>query len=622
MEPAHDDLESSLLRYRPLHNDHTTVRRYPIIIIVATFVVFGLLFSIQFNLDNSERVYELKTKSGGEVVQSEVGVVAADDGYCSETGASILRKGGHAVDALVATAICEGIRHPMSSGIGGGAFIVVRSAKDGKAFAFDARETAPIASSRDMYQNNHSDKCLGPLSIGIPGEVAGLHAIWKMYGKLPWKSLFQPSIDLLRNGFKIVPYLDMSIREHADKILSDPGLREVFAPNGRLLRLNDTLYNYRLVNSLETIAREGPQALYSGSIGEKFIQDVRDLGGIITMDDMENYKVEVTEALSGNALGYTIIGMPPPSTGTVGISMVLNILGSYKTLDAVKGLIGIHRLIEAIKHTLGMRMNLGDPNFVNITEYVNDMLSPTYAEKVKERIFDNTTFDLSYYSNKWSQLSDHGTSHVSIVDSERNAVSFTSTINEYFGAGVMSPATGIIANNEMCDFATPTDETVDDIPPAPTNFIEPNKRPLSSMSPLIILKDDNLAGVIGASGGMNIIPAIAQVLINYFILGMDPLKAVQYPRFYHRFTPNVVLYENYTAVNGENFMFPEAAIKFLEERHHQLQMKAGVAAVCQFVVQNLTESGSSNANMKNGGHLRGMLTAVSDPRKDGSPACV
>nr|BAQ21911.1 gamma-glutamyl transpeptidase [Allium sativum] len=624
MAPASSDqkLGTSLIV-----RENSTDRRFAlhwILILAALTTLFALglhLSSVQYR--GSEELGEfrkgLKSTGGSDAVESEKGVVAADDGYCSEIGASVLRKGGHAVDAVVATAICEGVRHPMSSGIGGGAFMVVRSAKDGKALAFDARETAPLAASKDMYQNNPLAKSLGPLSMGIPGEIAGLHAAWLLYGKLPWKSLFEPSITLLKNGVKIEPYLALSINDNKDKIMSDPGLAEVFAPNGKLLQLNDTFYNFKLADSLEAIAEEGPQAFYNGSIGQKFIQDIRNLGGIVTMNDMRKYTVEITEPLYSDVLGYTLVGMPLPSSGTLGVSMVLNILGSYETLNAMKGFHGLHRLIEAVKHTLAIRMNLGDSKFVNCTKYVDDMLSPTYAEQVKERIFDNTTFDPSYYLNRWSQIRDHGTSHMSIVDSERNAVAFTSTVNMYFGGGVMSPSTGIVANNEMDDFSIPTDATEDGLPPAPSNFIEPNKRPLSSMSPLIILKDNQLAGVLGASGGMNIIPAVSQVFINHFVLGVDPLKAVQHPRFYHTLIPNLVQYENWTALDGELFEFSEAAKEFLAKRNHQLQMKSGAGAVCQFVVQNLT---SSNSNKETDGIIRGMLTAVSDPRKDGSPACV
>lgn len=226
---------------------------------------------------------------------------------------------------------------------------------------------------------------------------------------------------------------------------------------------------------------------------------------------------------------------------------------------------------------------------------------------------------------RWSQLRDHGTSHFCIVDAERNAVSVTTTVNYPFGAGILSPSTGIVLNNEMGDFSIPTEISPDKLPPAPANFIKPNKRPLSSMTPLIITKDNQLAGVIGGSGGMNIIPAVTQVFINHFILGMEPLAAVQNPRVYHKLIPNVVNYENWTVIDGDHIEISEESKLFLEKRGHQLKAEAG-GAIVQFVVQTLQNpfnrvrkfgKGIDNAQV-----LHGILTAVSDPRKDGRPAAV
>ncbi|CAL9121396.1 unnamed protein product [Musa textilis] len=562
-----------------------------------------------------------------EEVESEVGVVAADDWRCSEVGAAALRAGGHAVDAAVAAALCLGVVHPVSSGIGGGAFMVVRSADSGEAVAIDSRETAPIAASKNMYENDPSAKSKGGLSMGIPGELAGLHAAWLKYGRLPWKDLFRPSISLARDGFLVVPYLADAIRTKKEDVLADPGLRAVLAPGGRLLQANDTCYNPALANALEVISTEGPQAFYNGSIGERLIEDVGNAGGVATMEDLKEYRVKVTKAMVADAMGYTVLGMPPPSSGTAGMALVLNILGSYKSSDGVEGLLGLHRLVEALKHMFAARMNLGDPDFVDVEEYVSDMLSSSFARTLQQKIDDDTTFEPSYYLARWSQLRDHGTSHLCVVDADRNAVSLTTTVNWYFGARVMSPSTGIVLNNEMDDFSTPTEASPDRLPPAPANFIEPKKRPLSSMTPIIVLKDDQLAGVVGASGGLNIIPAVVQVFLNHFILGMEPLKAVQHPRVFHKLIPNEVLYENFTAIDGEHIEFANEAKLFLEQRGHVLRSLSS-GAVSQLVVHNLHERVPSKQwktvrKAKNGdGVFHGRLIAVSDPRKDGSPAAL
>ncbi|KAG8376084.1 hypothetical protein BUALT_Bualt09G0026700 [Buddleja alternifolia] len=556
-----------------------------------------------------------------DIIESQKAVVAADDGRCSEIGVAMLEKGGHAVDAAVATALCLGVVSPISSGIGGGGFMVVRSSSKPGALAIDMRETAPAAASQNMYENNAGAKYQGALSMGVPGEIAGLHVAWSKYGRLPWKTLFEPAIKLAKDGFTIGPYLGVNIARKEKMIMNDPGLRQVYAPNSKLLRAGDMCYNVELGNSLDAIAEQGPEAFYNGTVGEKLIEDVRKAGGILTTEDLKNYRVNVTDAVAINVMGYKILGMPPPSSGTVGLSLVLNILDSYGSPDALEGPLGLHRLIEALKHMFAIRMNLGDPSFVDISKTVSDMLSPSFAKKLQEKIFDNTTFPPDYYLPRWSQLRDNGTSHFCVVDADRNAVSLTTTVNYPFGGGMLSPSTGIILNNEMDDFSIPTDVSPDKLPPAPTNFITPNKRPLSSMTPIIVLKDDQLAGVIGGSGGLDIIPAVAQVFVNHFISGMEPLRAVQSARIYHRLIPNVVSYENWTVVDGERIELSEERKEFLRERGHQLKAKAG-GAICQLVVQNVIDKADLGRKAKNENVYHGILTAVSDPRKGGWPAAL
>ncbi|CAI8594651.1 unnamed protein product [Vicia faba] len=225
---------------------------------------------------------------------------------------------------------------------------------------------------------------------------------------------------------------------------------------------------------------------------------------------------------------------------------------------------------------------------------------------------------------RWSQLRDHGTSHLCVVDADRNAVSLTTTVNKYFGAGIRSTSTGIVINDEMDDFSIPTDISPGELPPAPTNFIEPNKRPLSSMTPIIITKDDQLVGVIGGSGGMRIIPAVTQVFVNHFILGMKPLDAVLRPRIYIKLLPDTVLHENLTAYDGDHIELSEESRLFLKERGHELRA-CEVEAVTQLIVHTPKTSINNHRKLGEGtnSHVKyGTLTAVSDPRKGGCPAAV
>ncbi|KAG7026815.1 Gamma-glutamyltranspeptidase 1, partial [Cucurbita argyrosperma subsp. argyrosperma] len=544
-----------------------------------------------------------------EVIVASHGAVAADDSRCSRIGMDVLREGGHAVDASVATALCLGVVSSASSGIGGGAFMLIRSAS-GKSQAFDMRETAPLLAHENMYASNAASKAVGALSIAVPGELAGLHEAWKQYGKLPWARLVQPAERLARLGFKISPYLHMQMVKTEAGILGDEGLRNLFTSGGKLLKPGDVIRNKKLAQTLRTISRFGVQAFYNGSIGVNLIRDIRKLGGILSMKDLQSYRVKIRVPISARTMGHEIITMPPPSGGS-GLILMLNILAQYKLPSGLMGPLGIHREIEALKHVAAVRTNLGDPNFYNVSKVLSDMLSPKFARKLKKTINDNRTFDPSHYGGRWNPIYDHGTSHLSVVDGERNAVSMTTTVNYYFGAVILSPSTGIILNNEMDDFSVPANVSANTLPPAPSNFIRPGKRPLSSMSPAIVLKNGQLKGVVGASGGGFIIAGTAEVVLNHFAKGMDPFSSVMAPRVYHRLIPNVLTYENWTTVLGDHFEVPAQTRAALAKKGHVLEGLAG-GTICQFIVQNF-------GSPRQGGGV-GKLIAVSDPRKGGAPA--
>ncbi|KAJ6776909.1 GAMMA GLUTAMYL TRANSPEPTIDASE [Salix koriyanagi] len=416
----------------------------------------------------------------------------------------------------------------------------------------------------DMYAGNATKKAKGALSIAVPGELAGLHRAWRKYGRLPWKRLVRPAEQLAFKGFKISPYLHMQMVKTEPGILADKGLRDLLTSN----------------------------------VGSKLVKDIQKAGGILTREDLRRYQVKMRDPIVADILGFKILGMPPPSSG--GASMMLSPSG-------ISGPLGIHREIEALKHAFAVRMNLGDPDFINVTEVVSDMLSPKFAETLKKTIYDNMTFDPRYYGGRWNQIHDHGTSHVSIVDIERNAVSMTNTVNAYFGSNILSPSTGILLNNEMDDFSIPMNNG-NVPPPAPPNFIRPGKRPLSSMTPTIILKDEKLRAVVGASGGAMIIAGTTEVVLNH-LRGMDPLHSVLAPRVYHQLIPNVVQYENWTTPYGEHYEVPANVRTFLRRRGHVLQSLAG-GSICQFIFVETSK--------KNKG--RGELVGVSDPRKGGFPA--
>ncbi|XP_050116151.1 glutathione hydrolase 1-like isoform X1 [Malus sylvestris] len=545
-------------------------------------------------------------KSRPEVISVRHGGVATDDRRCSRIGKDVLREGGNAVDVSIAAALCLGVVSPASSGIGGGAFMLVRLAS-GEAHAFDMRETAPLLASENMYAANVTLKGRGALSVAIPGELAGLHEAWKQHGRLPWDRLVRPAERLARLGFKISPYLHRQMVTAESGILANEGLRHIFSSNGSLLQTGEICRNIKLAETLNQISKFGPVAMYNGSIGSKLIRDVQKLGGILTMKDLQTYRVRLRKPVSADTLGLKILAMPPPSGGPP-LILMLNILSQYGNAFGVPDPLWIHREIESLKHVFAVRMNLGDPEFVNVTKVLADMLSPKFAKELKKTIYDNMTFDPSHYGGRWSQINDHGTSHLSIVDPQGNAVSMTSTVNGYFGAHILSSSTGIVLNNEMDDFSIPGNVSASP-PPAPPNFIRPGKRPLSSMTPAIVLKDDQLKAVVGASGGALIIPATAEVLLNHFARGMDPLSSVMAPRVYHQLLPNVVRYENWTSVTGDHFEVPTQIRKSLQKKGHILEPLTS-GAICQFIVHKAWTENEGTPE----------IVAVSDPRKGGVPA--
>ncbi|KAH9295136.1 hypothetical protein KI387_038724, partial [Taxus chinensis] len=552
------------------------------------------------------------TSSGRrEVIEALQGAVAADDGRCSRIGRDVLREDGHAIDAAVATALCLGVVNPASSGIGGGAFMLVRLTT-GEAEAYDMRETAPASASEDMYASNPLSKSSGALSVAVPGELVGYHQAWQKYGRIPWKRLVLPAVHLAES-FIVSPYLAFQMNRSKAEIFADKGLRDIFTSNGKLLQAGDKCHNLKLAKTLKAIAEYGPQVLYNGTIGINLVKDVQRAGGILTFRDLQNYRVRVQKPLSVDIMGYKILGMPPPSAGGAGMILVLNIIASYGVSSASYGAVGLHRLIEAFKHMFAMRMNLGDPDFVNVTNVLSDMLSPKFAAELKKTIYDNMTFDPSHYGGKWNEIDDHGTSHFSIVDGGRNAVSITSTVNSYFGAKLLSQKTGIVLNNEMDDFSIKSNSSGASLPPSPPNFIRPFKRPLSSMTPTILLQDGQLKAVLGASGGIKIISATTELFLNYFIKKMKPLASVMAPRVYHQLIPNVVEYDDWTTVLGDHIELSGKMITALEKRGHKLDGVIG-GSICQMIVHDLHSHSEDQRVPKK--VMRGKLTAVSDPRKE------
>mmetsp|Transcript_49656 Transcript_49656/g.74000 ORF Transcript_49656/g.74000 Transcript_49656/m.74000 type:complete len:743 (-) Transcript_49656:1054-3282(-) len=635
------------------------------------------------------------------VENAQHAAVASDHPICSRLGMAILRDhGGNAVDAAAATTLCLGVANPVSSGLGGGGFILVhtdgkvlrdrlndanftmpqfRDARepsvpvfddDGKVTeAIDCREVAPAAAYRDMYLNGSST--VGGLAIGVPGELRGLELMHARHGRLSWSEVVEPVLALVRQGVKVGPTLASDIHRHTKGWTFDGPhsiLTKHHAGKARLCEGDVLKMLPQFEDTLEAIQLEGADALYKGKRAKLLAKDMQDAGGIITEEDISSYYATLRNpAVSDDIYGFTVVGVPPPSSGGATIIGILRFLSGFKTpLAAFSDTLSIHFMVEAMRHAFAIRMSLADPAFSNVTAAaVNDLVSGSYIEQLRQQTRENETLPISSYggqrwgllndgdgendaedahegdrrrrrrllghadveeksrrlARRFGYLEDRGTTHLSIVDVDGNAVSITSSVNSYFGSGVVSPSTGIaFLNNQMDDFATPGKANYYGLEPAPQNFVAPFKKPLSSMSPTMVFRKGDDAGVggtasglgslvmvLGGSGGPKIINAVVQVFVNHLLLGKSLFDSMANPRvhdqlLYHNSGTSTV--ERSRLDNGYLLNVSNRTRQALERRKHRLLEIDYTGCVQAVSIDQET----------------GLLSAVSDIRKGGSPA--
>jgi gamma-glutamyltranspeptidase / glutathione hydrolase len=487
---------------------------------------------------------EWRFDSGRTATFARSAMVSSNDSLASLAGVEILRGGGNAVDAAVAVGFALAVTYPEAGNLGGGGYMIIRMA-DGRTAALDYRERAPRAATRDMYSQVHAANprasLVGHLASGVPGAVAGMVEAHSKYGALPLADVLAPAIRLADSGFTVDSALARSI-ENARELIGAYAGGVLFVPNGTPLARGSRLVQTDLGNTLRRIAEHGAVGFYEGETARLIAEEMRRGGGIITEDDLRDYRPVWRGALEGTYRTYRFIGMPPSSSGGVTMMETLNILETFPDLPPFGSARYTHLLTEAFRRAfIDRNTKLGDPDFVAVP--VRRLTSDTYARELAGTI-DTMHASATGAFDSLARESDH-TTHYSVVDAAGNAVATTTTINELYGSGVYIPGAGFFMNDEMDDFSTrPGEPNLFGLVQGESNAIAPGKRMLSAMSPTIVL--DSAGSVIlvaGGRGGPRIISSTLQVILNVLDHGMSLADALAAPRIHHQAWPDTLRYE-------------------------------------------------------------------------------
>lgn len=555
-----------------------------------------------------------------EPVKFKTAAVAADYKNCSERGAEILRDHhGNAVDAAIATALCVGVVNAHSAGIGGGGFMIIHDKKRAKTTAINFREVVShhenaetmkdFLNLKKKWKERERKKNIAGEGefIGVPGELRGFEMAWKKYGRLPWRKLFQPAIEIATNGFPANHALVNAVRINWLNVTHDFGLRELFRKNGQKIKEGDVIKRTKYGKTLRKIADSGADLFYTGKMAKKIVKDVRSIGSCISLTDLKDYRateVKPLEVSLPGVKGYKLLTVPPPAGGAALIN-ILNILKGFNfSANDMKHhpVLTYHRMIEAFNFVAAKQTYLTDPVFdEDVKEVVKEMLDPERSEQIR-RLINGETHSFDYYGpiNYNTDITD-GTTHLSVLDAEGNAVSLTTSINKYFGAKLRSPKLGIIYNDQLLDtyenvrlkeFKLAIDE------------LKPYKRPVSLASPSIILDEaGDVKMVFGAAGGKYIATALAQVLMNHFWFGESLRDAVSKSRLHSQLFPNLVLVEK---------DFPKQYIDELKRFGHKITNDTVKITGTPFQIIGVVQLVYREKD--------GEILALADHRKGGGPA--
>ena len=487
--------------------------------------IFGLVAVLGITASSTFSAHPLNLYGRG--ADGKNGVVAAAKPEVSQIGVDILKNGGNAVDAAIATAFAISVFEPNASGIGGGGFILIRMAKTGKTVVIDYREKAPGKATPDMFTLDENGKVvndeitIGGKASGVPGTVAGLLKALEDYGTMKREDVMAPAIKYAREGIPVTVNLEAIIKDNFDKISKYEATSAIFLKDGLPYETGDVIKNPDLAVTLEKIAKDGKKAFYEGEIAKKIADEVQKQGGLITVEDLKNYSVEVREPVEGTYRGYTIISCPPASSGGTHIIELFNMLENYdikKMGDNTAE--SWHVWAEVMRQMFADRAEyMGDTAYVKVP--LKGLTSKEYANELVKKI-DLTKPGKDIAAGDPTKYESGSTTHFSVMDKDGNMVAVTQTINYFFGSGVTVPGTGIVMNNEMDDFVPQKDKK---------NSIEGGKRPLSSMSPTLVLDPQKRPFMtLGSPGATRIIPAVALTISNVIDHGMDIQTAISAPR--------------------------------------------------------------------------------------------
>ncbi|MEQ8541289.1 MAG: gamma-glutamyltransferase [Coleofasciculus sp. D1-CHI-01] len=527
-------------------------------------------------------------------VIAENGMVSSQERYATEAGLAVLKEGGNAIDAAVTMGFTMAVTLPSAGNIGGGGFMLVHLADENQTIAIDYREKAPQAATRDMFLDETGD--VDPeksrhsyLAVGVPGTVAGLTMALEKYGTISLARALQPAIELAENGFPVSEYLHRSLVAVKERMQAYPASLAIFyKPGGEPYQIGETLMQRDLAQSLRLIAREGSKAFYHGAIADAIVTEMAANDGLISKADLAEYQPVIREPIRGTYRGYEIYSMPPPSSGGIHLVQLLNILEAFPLSELGQNTAQtIHLMTESMKLAYADRSKyLGDTDFVSVP--ISGLISKSYAEQLRRNInlTQATPSQEIAPGNPNPFIESNNTTHYSVIDNQGNAVANTYTLNFSYGSKITVPGTGILLNNEMNDFsAKPGVPNAFGLIGGEFNAIEPEKRMLSSMTPTIVLKDEQPFLVTGSPGGSRIITTVLQVILNVIDHDMNIAKATNAVRVHHQWLPDQLMVEQ--GLNGDTS-------RLLEEKGHQITVTNTMGSTQSIMLVDQTLNGASD----------------------------